>query len=112
MAAPSPLSAAIRLALTQALHGAEAPETRPADLVWPPVPAEAESPQGRLARLERALRTERRLGRAGHWSYDLGRHIALMRMTRAARRAERGVVSGSESANKNAAPGGGALDSR
>ena len=31
-----------------------------------------------LARLMRALRAERRRGRAGHWSYDLNRHIALM----------------------------------
>lgn len=32
----------------------------------------------RLARLVRALRAERQRGRAGHWSYDLNRHIALM----------------------------------
>lgn len=31
-----------------------------------------------LGRLLRALRAERRRGRAGHWSYDLNRHIALM----------------------------------
>lgn len=31
----------------------------------------------RLARLVRALRLERQRGRAGHWSYDLNRHIAL-----------------------------------
>lgn len=30
-----------------------------------------------LDRLAKALRTERRLGQAGHWSYDLNRHIAL-----------------------------------
>ncbi|WP_245559650.1 hypothetical protein [Amorphus coralli] len=38
------------------------------------------SPQGRRAitrHLERALRAERRRGRAGHWSYDLNRHLAL-----------------------------------
>ncbi|WP_245479668.1 DUF6477 family protein [Hansschlegelia zhihuaiae] len=30
------------------------------------------------ARLKRALRAERRRGRAGHWTYDLNRHIALL----------------------------------
>lgn len=30
-----------------------------------------------LARLQRAIRAERKRGRAGHWSYDLNRHIAL-----------------------------------
>ena len=30
-----------------------------------------------LARLARALRKERNRGRAGHWTYDLNRHIAL-----------------------------------
>jgi hypothetical protein len=30
-----------------------------------------------VARLARALRAERRRGRAGHWTYDMNRHIAL-----------------------------------
>jgi hypothetical protein len=30
-----------------------------------------------VARLERALRAERRRAKAGHWAYDLNRHIAL-----------------------------------
>jgi hypothetical protein len=30
-----------------------------------------------LARLKLALRTERRRAKAGHWAYDLNRHIAL-----------------------------------
>lgn len=29
--------------------------------------------------LKRALRSERRRGASGHWSYDLQRHLALMR---------------------------------
>ena len=29
--------------------------------------------------LERALRTERKRGRGGHWAYDLARHAALVR---------------------------------
>ena len=32
-----------------------------------------------VALMERALRAERRRGRAGHWAYDLGRHAALFR---------------------------------
>jgi hypothetical protein len=39
-----------------------------------------ESPAARrtiLARLSRALRAERNRGRAGHWTYDLNRHLAL-----------------------------------
>ena len=35
-----------------------------------------------LARLRRALRAERRRGRAGHWAYDLGRHAELLRVYR------------------------------
>jgi hypothetical protein len=31
-----------------------------------------------LSKLGRALRAERRRGRAGHWSYDLNRHLGLM----------------------------------
>jgi hypothetical protein len=41
---------------------------------------EARDPRTRraiLARLARALRAERNRGRAGHWTYDLNRHIAL-----------------------------------
>lgn len=45
-----------------------------------------------LARLERALRTERRRAKAGHWAYDLNRHIAL----RQALIAEGGICQGDE----------------
>jgi hypothetical protein len=31
-----------------------------------------------LVRLKRALRGERARGRAGHWTYDLDRHLALL----------------------------------
>lgn len=40
-----------------------------------------ESPAGGrrlVARLRKALAGERRRGRAGHWTYDLNRHIALL----------------------------------
>lgn len=40
-----------------------------------------------IARLERALRAERRRGRAGHWTYDINRHIALMQALKAERAA-------------------------
>ena len=39
-----------------------------------------------LARLARALRSERNRGRAGHWTYDLNRHIALAQAWQAERR--------------------------
>lgn len=35
-----------------------------------------------IGALERALRGERRRGRAGHWTYDLNRHLALARTLR------------------------------
>jgi hypothetical protein len=44
-----------------------------------------DSPEGRrsiLARLRRALRAERRRGIAGHWTYDLARHVELLRVYR------------------------------
>jgi hypothetical protein len=47
------------------------------------------APQARrrtLARLARALRMERQRGRAGHWSYDLNRHIALAQAYESERR--------------------------
>lgn len=40
-------------------------------------------------RLLSALRRERSRGRAGHWSYDLNRHIGLLQAYRAERRALR-----------------------
>jgi hypothetical protein len=47
------------------------------------------SPSGRrkiLARLARALRAERNRGRAGHWTYDLNRHLALAQAYESERR--------------------------
>lgn len=40
-----------------------------------------------VARLSWSLRTERRLGRAGHWAYDINRHIALAQNLRGAQAA-------------------------
>ena len=44
-----------------------------------------DSPGGRHAivcKLRRALRAERRRGIAGHWAYDLSRHVELVRIYR------------------------------
>ena len=35
-----------------------------------------------LAKLRRALRAERRRGVAGHWTYDLARHVELLHLYR------------------------------
>jgi len=48
--------------------------------LWPRE-LEDESEAGRalvLAKLRRALRTERRRARAAHWSYDLNKHLGLL----------------------------------
>jgi hypothetical protein len=48
--------------------------------LWPHELADF-SPEGGLrilSKLRRALRAERRRARAGHWSYELNRHVALL----------------------------------
>jgi Family of unknown function (DUF6477) len=40
-----------------------------------------------VSKLEGALRAERRRGLAGHWTYDLSRHIQLLAAYREERRA-------------------------
>jgi hypothetical protein len=56
------------------------------------------TPRGRrrvLYRLARALRGERARGRAGHWTYDLDRHLGLIQAYRAERAAlEDGTAGG------------------
>ena len=52
--------------------------------LWPRE-LEDESPAARqniIARLRHALRAERRRGLAGHWTYDLARHVELLRVYR------------------------------
>jgi hypothetical protein len=52
--------------------------------LWPHE-LEDESPQTRrliLSKLRRALRAERRRGISGHWTYDLSRHVELLRVYR------------------------------
>ena len=43
----------------------------------------ASDPAAAIAKLKRALRSERQLGRAGHWSYDLNRHFGLLQALKA-----------------------------
>jgi hypothetical protein len=53
--------------------------------VWPHE-IEDETLAGRerlLTRLRSALRAERRRGVSGHWTYDLARHVELLRIYRA-----------------------------
>ena len=51
-------------------------------------------PAQTIARLKRALRTQRQLGKAGHWSYDLNRHFGLLQALKAERaRAPAGAES-------------------
>lgn len=58
------------------------------------------------ARLTRALRAERRRGRAGHWAYDLDRHVALLQALDAEARGQ------AESAGRDLRPSAGARSSR
>lgn len=53
--------------------------------VWPDEIAN-QSPAGAIKlirKLRNALRAERQRGRAGHWSYDLGRHMGLAKALKA-----------------------------
>lgn len=51
--------------------------------------ARPEAHRSIVARLARALRAERSRGRAGHWTYDINRHIGLKQAYEAERRALR-----------------------
>lgn len=64
-----------------------------------------------IARLERALRSQRQLGRAGHWSYDLNRHFGLLQALKAELARLRHQGRGSPSAQPMAAAGENALTS-
>ena len=44
---------------------------------------EPETTRAIVLKLARALRTERARGRAGHWTYDLNRHIGLLQALKA-----------------------------
>jgi hypothetical protein len=53
--------------------------------LWPHELEDASAPARLrvIARLRKALRAERRRGLAGHWTYDLARHVELLRLYRA-----------------------------
>lgn len=55
--------------------------------LWPAeIEAEDDGAAARIVvMLERALRAERQRGRAGHWCYDMNRHVALARALRTER---------------------------
>jgi hypothetical protein len=44
---------------------------------------EPETTRAIVLKLARALRTERARGRAGHWTYDLNRHLGLVQALKA-----------------------------
>lgn len=55
---------------------------------------DAETTRAILMRLAAAMRAERRRGRAGHWTYDLNRHIALAQAFRAEKEGLRKLSGG------------------
>jgi hypothetical protein len=57
--------------------------------IWSPA---ADDPAQIIARLKRALRSQRRLGKAGHWSYDLNRHFGLLQALKAERARARALA--------------------
>jgi hypothetical protein len=78
MLMPKPASSIPITARPLASHTATLARLLP---LWPHELSD-QSPAGRerrLALLRKALRAERRCGLAGHWTYDLGRHSALLR---------------------------------
>jgi hypothetical protein len=54
-----------------------------------------------VALLERALRAERRRGLAGHWTYDLARHLQLLDACRAEKRALHALASSNKKRPRN-----------
>lgn len=94
------LGRAARHALTVVIDGVAEHYDRARHLprLIPVGPADVadDSPGGRraiLARLARALRAERNRGRAGHWTYDLNRHVGLAQAYAAERAREGGSAT-------------------
>ena len=87
-----------------------APVRRPVDrrsalarvlALWPNELDDA-SVQGRrnlIAKLRRALRAERRRGIAGHWTYDLARHVELLHVYRRELMMLKAIEAGAERRN-------------
>ena len=61
-----------------------------------------------IALLRKALRAQRRLGRAAHWTYDLNRHLALVEALRSerARLIRRNALQGTDAGAGPATPAG------
>ncbi len=61
-----------------------------------------------IALLRKALRVQRRLGRAAHWTYDLNRHLALVEALRSerARLIRRNALQGTDAGARLATPKG------
>ena len=57
--------------------------------IWGPA---ASDPAQTIARLKSALRSQRQLGKAGHWSYDLNRHFGLLQALKAERARARALA--------------------
>lgn len=76
--------------------------------LWPHEIADLSCPgrQHILRTLERALRVERRRGRAGHWAYDLARHAALFQTWRRERAALRAMEMTAVCQNRKGPPRG------
>jgi hypothetical protein len=68
--------------------------------IWSPA---ANDPAQTIARLKRALRSQRRLGKAGHWSYDLNRHFGLLQALKAERARARALAQTRAAAGARAA---------
>jgi len=69
--------------------------------LWPNELDDA-SVQGRrnlIAKLRRALRAERRRGIAGHWTYDLARHVELLHVYRRELMMLKAIEAGAERRN-------------
>lgn len=76
--------------------------------LWPSEIADT-SREGRarlIAKLEQALKAERRRGRSGHWTYDLARHAALVRIWRRERAALAAILKRAPSHKESARTGG------
>jgi hypothetical protein len=75
--------------------------------IWNPP---ADDPAATIARLKRALRSQRQLGRAGHWSYDLNRHFGLLQALKAERARARSQTMAATGAKAGASTASGISD--
>jgi hypothetical protein len=66
----------------------------------PPAPRIVDAAR-HIRQLRAALRRERMRGRAGHWTYDLARHLSLARQLRRAEAADGGKTAAASAAPTN-----------